>query len=514
MKLSKRIAAAFLFGLAAGPASLAFGQDVAEALRTSAAAPAPPAGAQPSVPANTASAQPGVPAPGAESGNGQTAQQPTQQTAQQPAQESEVPLRVMINKSILINTAERLKRVSITDPAIADAVVVTPNQVMIHGRSPGEVTLVVWDEQDRSRSFDLRVDVDSRGADEEIKQLMPSEKINVTASRSALVLSGHVVDKDTADRAGAIASAYSKNVINILTFGPVGAQEVLLEVRFVELNRTAIVQLGANILSTGAANTPGASTTGQFGTIGSVNVTNTIGAPNKGFPTLFPGVDPLNLFIFRPDLNLGVTLKLLQEKNLLQILAEPNLIAVNGKEASFLAGGEFPVPVPQSGVTLGAITIQYKEFGIKLNFTPMIMPNGAIHLMVRPEVSSLDFTNALVLASFRVPALTTRRASTELELQDGQSFVIAGLLDNRVTSNLSKLPGIGDIPILGYLFRSKDLQKNKTELMVLVTAHRISASNEKAAPPAMPKPFLDEQKFDDHGKEKPAEPAKKGETKP
>jgi len=215
-----------------------------------------------------------------------------------------------------------------------------------------------------------------------------------------------------------------------------------------------------------------------------------------GFTTQFPNVDPLNLFLFRPDINLGVTIRLLQQRNLLQLLAEPNLIAVNGKEASFLAGGEFPVPVPQSGLAAGTITIQYKEFGVRLNFVPLIMPSGNIHMSVRPEVSSLDFTNALVLSGFRIPSLNTRRASTELELQDGQSFVIAGLLDNRLTNNLSRMPGIGNIPILGYFFRSKDFSKTRTELMVLVTAHRISPSSETPKTPAMPTPFLDDHKFD------------------
>lgn len=491
MKHRKLFTAALLLFLAACPGARALGQDAAQAALATAAAPAPPAQQTPpgSAPAQTAQEPQAVP--------------PGVQSQQNP--ESTIPLRVMTNKSILINTAERMKRVSITDPSVADAVVVTPTQIMIHGRSPGEVTLVVWDEQDRSRSFDLRVDVDSTAAAQEIKQLMPGEVINVSASRSALILSGHVVDKDSADRAAAIATAYSKNVINVLTFGPVGAQEVLLEVRFVEIDRTAVVQLGANFFSTGAANTPGLSTTGQFGSFGNIDVKNTIGGILQGIPTEFPAVDPLNLFLFRPDINLGVTLRLLQQKNLLQILAEPNLIAVNGKEASFLAGGEFPVPVPQSGLTVGAITIQYKEFGVKLNFTPLITPNGNIHLTVRPEVSSLDFTNSLVLSSFRIPALTTRRASTELELQDGQSFIIAGLLDNRMTSNLSRMPGIGNIPILGYLFRSKDLNKTRTELMVLVTAHRISPSTTKPPTPAMPRPFLDEKTFDN---------PKKGDMKP
>lgn len=426
----------------------------------------------------------------------------TQQQGTQPAQSlgqetASVPLRVMVNKSLLINTTDRLKRVSITDPAVADAVVVTPNQLMIHGRAPGEVTLVVWDDQERSRSFDLRVDVDVTAAAQEIKQLLPDQNINVSASRNALVLSGNVTDKDAAEHAGAIASAYSKNVVNVLSYGPLGAQEVLLEVHFAEVDRTAIMQLGANIFSTGAANTPGSTTTGQFGSVGNpLEVANSIGGSLKGFTTDFKNIDPLNLFLFRPDLNLGVTLKLLQQKNVLQILAEPNLIAVNGKEASFLAGGEFPVPVPQSGAVAGAITIQYKEFGVRLNFVPLIMPNGNIHLMVKPEVSSLDFTNGIVLSGFRVPALTTRRAATELELQDGQSFIIAGLLDNRLTNNFSKMPGIGDVPILGLLFRSKDVNKIKSELMVMVTAHKVSPASQKPEMPKMPKPFLDEKKFD------------------
>src|SRR5215831_5639637 len=456
-----------------------------------------PKTAQPAAPSAEATVQavPAGSAPKAPAAQETPAPRPADQVQQLPEGQA-APLRVMTNKSILINTTERLKRVSITDPAIADAVVVSPTQLMIHGRAPGEVTLLIWDEQDRSRSFDLRVDVDSTAAAQEIKQLMPGENIIVSASRSALILSGHVADKDSADRASAIAAAYSKNIINVLTFGPVGAQEVLLEVRFIEVDRTALVQLGLNFLSTGATNTVGVSTTGQFGTFGNIDLKSAIGAPVTGFTTQFPNVDPLNLFLFRPDINLGVTIRLLQQRNLLQLLAEPNLIAVNGKEASFLAGGEFPVPVPQSGLAAGTITIQYKEFGVRLNFVPLIMPNGNIHMSVKPEVSSLDFTNALVLSGFRIPSLNTRRASTELELQDGQSFVIAGLLDNRLTNNLSRMPGIGNIPILGYFFRSKDFSKTRTELMVLVTAHRISPSSEKPKTPAMPTPFLDDHKFD------------------
>jgi pilus assembly protein CpaC len=208
----------------------------------------------------------------------------------------------------------------------------------------------------------------------------------------------------------------------------------------------------------------------------------------------------LNLFLFRPDINFGAVIQALQTKNLLQILAEPNLIAVNGKEASFLAGGQFPFPIVQPGNGFTAVTISFKEFGVRLQFTPLITPNGNIHLKVAPEVSTLDFANALTISGFTVPALSTRRAETEFELQDGQSFVIAGLMDNRVTDIYNKIPGLGDIPILGNFFRSKSLQKSNSELMVLCTVKRISPNNEPAAGPALPKPYLDPAKFDKSNK--------------
>jgi pilus assembly protein CpaC len=203
----------------------------------------------------------------------------------------------------------------------------------------------------------------------------------------------------------------------------------------------------------------------------------------------------LNIFLFRPDIHLGTVIRALQTKNLLQILAEPNLIAVNGKESSFLAGGEFPFPVVQPG-QLTSISIQFREFGVRLRFTPVIMPNGNIHLRVIPEVSALDFANALSLSGFTVPALTTRRADTEFEVQDGQSFVIAGLMDNRVTDVTNKLPGLGDIPILGNFFKSKSANRSNSELMVLCTVRRVTPSNEAPTGPTMPKPFLNQGKFD------------------
>ncbi len=414
----------------------------------------------------------------------------------QPAENaSSAPLRVMVGKSLLVNTTERLKRISVTDPAVADAIVVTPTQILVHGRAPGEVSLLIWDELERSQSFDLRVDVDVTAAAEEEKRIFPDEKINVSASRSAIVLSGHVTTEDIAKKAGQVAEAYTKNVVNVLTYGPVGAQEVLLQVKFAEVDRSALQTAGINLFSTGLTNTLGTTTTGQFGGFGPQQISQTVGQTGP-FQVNQTVNNVLNLFLFRPDIHFGAVINDLQTKNILQILAEPNLIAVNGKEASFLAGGEFPFPIVQPGNGFTAVTISFKEFGVRLKFTPLIMPNGNIHLRVEPEVSTLDFTNALTISGFTVPALSTRRADTEFEVQDGQSFVIAGLMDNRVTDVMNKMPGLGDIPILGAFFRSKSAQKSKTELMVLCTVNRLAPDTQSPTPPEYPKPFLDKQQFD------------------
>ena len=417
--------------------------------------------------------------------------------SQQP--QGAAPLRVMVGKSLLINTTERLKRISITDDTIAFARVITPTQILVHGKTPGEVSLLIWDELERSRSFDLRVDVDVSACADEERRVFPDEQIAVTPSRAAIVLSGHVSTEDVAKRAAELASAYSPRVVNVLTFGPVGAQEVLLQVKFAEVDRSALNQMGVNFISTGAANTLGTVTTGQYGGFGPQTLTPGTSSGSTTTPANTVS-NVLNLFVFRPDINFGAVIEALQNKNLLQILAEPNLIAVNGKEASFLAGGQFPFPIVQPGAGFTAVTISFKEFGVRLQFTPEIKPNGNIHLKVAPEVSTLDFANALTISGFTVPALSTRKAETEFELQDGQSFVIAGLMDNRVTDIYNKIPGLGDIPILGNFFRSRSALKSHSELMVLCTVRRVSPTTEPPEPPKDPKPFMDNGKFDKHDK--------------
>jgi pilus assembly protein CpaC len=440
----------------------------------------------------------------ASSGNGSAASVSSQDTVQSPPTQppattqelpGAAPLRVMVGKSLLINTTERLKRVSVSDPTVADALVVTPTQVLVNGLAPGETSLLIWDEFERSRSFDLRVDVDITAAAEEIHKLFPNEQIQVSPSRSAIVLSGHVTTEEVAKHAGALAGAYAKNVVNVLTFGPVGADEVLLEVRFAEVDRSAFTQLGINLFSTGAANSIGSVTTGQYGGVTPGPITS---IPGGGVsPTTTTVNNFLNLFFFNPQVNLGAVIEALQQRSLLEILAEPNLVALNGKEASFLAGGEFPFPVVQPSATgISTVTIQFREFGVRLKFTPVIQPNGSIHLHVAPEVSTLDFADAVTVSGTTIPALSTRKADTEFELQDGQSFVIAGLIDNRVTEIMNKIPGLGDIPILGNLFKSKNFSKSKSELMVLCTARRISPTTEMPKGPPLPVPTLDQNQFD------------------
>jgi pilus assembly protein CpaC len=423
---------------------------------------------------------------------------------------------VQLGKSLLITSQEPLQRVSVTDPTIASAMVVSPMQILIHGLKPGSGTLMLWDAHDRARNFNLTVELDTNSLRQSLRQMFPNENLQVAQSGGSLVLTGNASSKVVADRAAALAATVSPTVVNLLQ-----AQDsrdvVMLQVKFAEVDRTAIMQAGMNLFSTGATNTIGAIGTQQFGqTIGNVGAVprqvtgGTVHAPNiaaggignplDGTPAAFGFSDLLNIFLFRPDLNLGAAIKALQQRSVLQVLAEPNIMAINGTEASFLAGGEFPFPVVQAGGGTNAVTIQFKEFGVRLTFTPRIQPDGVIRLKVSPEVSALDFSNALTISGFTVPALSSRKTTTEVELRDGQSFAIAGLLDNRLTEIASKVPVLGDLPIVGNFFKSKNQHKNKTELLVMVTPRLVQATSPTPAMPQFPKEFLDQKTFDGNSK--------------
>ncbi|MBV9180883.1 MAG: hypothetical protein JO356_06190 [Acidobacteria bacterium] len=304
-------------------------------------------------------------------------------------------------------------------------------------------------------------------------------------------------DPKISEEIGKMAALYSGGVVNSLTVAPVHEEQILLEVKFAEVDRTKLQQLGFNFFSTRAAHTIGTVSTQQFSPPTLQN--NSGSSATGGISNNLQLSDLLNIFAFRPDINLGTTIKDLENKSVLQILAEPNLLALNGQKASFLAGGEFPFPVVQGGQNIGVVTIQFRPFGVKLEFTAFVGKDRVIRLHVTPEVSTLDFSNAVVISGFTVPALSSRRAETEIELKDGQSFGIAGLLDNRAQVQFNKMPGIGDIPILGNFFRSRSVNRSNSELVVLVTPRVVDPVKLNApppVPPANPIKFLDNPSFD------------------
>ena len=408
-------------------------------------------------------------------------------------------LHVFVGKSVIINVQERLKRVLSSNPAAVETLVTSPTQVVVEGKAAGTSSLILWDEAGNSQLLDVIVELDVSELRAAIERAYPNQKIDVQVDGARLILSGNVSAPSVAEELAKLAAPYGQ-VVNSLTVPVSHDRQVLLEVKFAEVDRTKLEQLGFNIISTGAANTPGVISTQQFGPP-SINgqLTSAIGAPLQGFTSSLNVTNLLNIFLFRPDLNLGATIQDLQQRSVLEILAEPNLLALNGQKASFLSGGEFPFPVVQGGQNIGAVTIQFRPFGVRLDFTANIDQENIIRLHVAPEVSSLDFTNSITISGFTVPAISTRRAETELELKDGQSFGIAGLLDHRAQAQLSKIPGLADIPILGQLFRSKSINRSNAELLVLVTPHIVDPIHVESPPPPEPKPvipYLDIPSFD------------------
>jgi pilus assembly protein CpaC len=373
-------------------------------------------------------------------------------------------VRLMVGRSTVVNTESPIARVSLTSADIADALVTMPTQLLIQGKLPGTISMFVWDRGGAMRRYNVTVERDVSELSKQIGELFPGEPIKVESNGKSVVVAGRVSSKYVAEKAVEVAAGYvekKEDVVSLLQVFEGPAPQVMLRVRFAEVSRSALTELGASFFTgpDGYKNFLGRSSTQQFP------------APtfdNDGENKLVFS-DFLNLFVFDIKNQLGGVIKMLQTRGLFQSLAEPNLVAESGKEASFLAGGEFPIPVAQASSGGVAITVIFKEFGIRLNFTPTVTATGRVRLKVRPEVSTLDFNNAIVLEGFRIPALTTRRTETELELRNGQTFAIAGLINNTATQSLQKIPGIGDIPILGLLFRSKAAQKQQTELVVMIT---------------------------------------------
>ena len=401
-------------------------------------------------------------------------------------------VRLTVGKSIVIDYPTDISRISTSNPEIVDASPVTAREILVHGKAFGTVTLVVWSKAGQRNFYNITVEQNLEPLRKLLKDTFPKEEMHVQSSRDSLSLTGRVSSKDVADRATALATPFAKTIVNNLQIIYAGAEkQILLRVKFAELDRTASTQFGVNLISTGATNTVGRITTGQFPAPSLPAVTGTAGSSTPQANN-FTISDALNIFAFRNDLNFGAFIRALQSRNLLQILAEPNLVTTNGKEASFLVGGEFPIPVLQGGANSGAVTIQFREFGVRLNFNPTITENNSIRMYVKPEVSSLDFAHALSFNGFTIPALSSRKMETNIELGEGQSFVIAGLIDNRVTETISRIPGLASLPILGNLFKTKEIDRNNTELIVLVTPEITTPlqPGETKGLPVMPRDFM------------------------
>src|SRR4029453_16678653 len=371
---------------------------------------------------------------------------------------------LLVGRSTVLNVGGPIARVLLTVPDIADAMVTAPTQLLIHGKQPGTISLFVWDRAGAIKTYEVKVRRDLTPLIAHIKQLFPGEAMTVMGSGKDVVISGTVSSKYVIEKAADVAAGYvdkKENVVNLLKQQEgVASNRGMLRVRFAEVSRNALQELGGAIFSDGYNDQFGRITTQQFP------------APFFDGQKAMVGKtlvfsDYLNLFLFDAKNQIGAVVKALQGRGVFQSLAEPNLIALNGKEASFLAGGEFPYPVPQGN--FGSFSIQFKEYGVRLSFTPTVLGGDLINLKIKPEVSSLDFNNAVVIEGFRIPALSSRRADTEVELRDGQTFAIAGLLNNTALSSMRKIPGLGDIPVLGTLFKSRAYQKDQTELVVMVT---------------------------------------------
>jgi pilus assembly protein CpaC len=379
--------------------------------------------------------------------------------AQQVVTQAERVIAVSKGSSALMVNPTPIARFSVGEPDIAEVTILSPTEVIINGKALGTTTLFVWDNQGQVRVYSVEITADAPGLERFLRSLMPDEDINVSASRNAITLSGTVKDPNSVARAVQMAQTTGATVIDNLVAPP--AVQILLKVRFAEINRTALRDWSARLR---VLNPHEISSDGNW----------------SGFTDLSGSSTTIGFLLDSGNEEIQALIQAAVAKGDLRTLAEPNLLTLPAKEAYFLAGGEFPYPTVQSGQS-NAVTITFKEFGVRLRFTPQIARNGAIRLKVAPEVSTLDFANGVTVSGFEIPSLRTRRAETEVELREGQHLAIAGLLDNESTKNLTKIPILGDIPILGELFKSKALRQRRTELVVIVTPSLVMATD--SAPP-------------------------------
>lgn len=391
-----------------------------------------------------------------------------------------VAVNVLVGQSRVINFDRPVGRFSVSNPEIAEAVLVTPDQVLVNGKAFGQVNFIAWEQSGGEYLvFDVYVRGNLSLIDSQIRALFPKDDIRLSQANGSVVISGNVLDPKTAAQVDSVVQAAGFKTVNMLASPVKNIAQVQLQVRVAEVNRNKLRDYSTSFM-----------TIPQGGTAGYVN---SGGGPSQldSFSVspvetvLHSLVSPaLNLFVFNRQINTSAMLRMLQTQGAFRELAEPNLIAMDGQQASFLAGGEFPVPVVQGGGTGSslAMTVVFKEYGVRLNFKPTILDEDHIRLELEPEVSTIDFANGVKFNGFVIPGLRTRRAKTGVELRDGQSFALAGLLDNSETKSFSRIPIVSEIPVIGNLFKSKSFQKNETELMFIVTAQLVKPVNRDDLP--------------------------------
>jgi pilus assembly protein CpaC len=398
-------------------------------------------------------------------------------------------LHVIVGHSTILRAVSPMRRIYVGNPSVLQTFTSSPKEVVVTAKSAGISSLVVWDTLGQSCLYTVSADVDPSGLRRSLEENFPGSNILSESREGRIQLSGSVPTVEASESAAKLASVYSKDVVNALRVVPIHGKQVQLKLRILEVDRTKMEQYGFNFFSGGKV--PTSVSTQQF------NVSNSIDSTGTGGTVTVS--DPLNIFLYSQALKAGVTVKDLEQKQILQVLAEPTLTAMSGQTAKFLSGGEFPFPVVQGGSAAAtAITIMFRPYGVKVDFTPVVNEDGSIRLKVNPEVSTLDYSNGVTISGFAIPALSTRRAETEIELRSGQSFVVSGLLDHRTTESLSRLPGISSIPILGQFFRSKNYNHSVVELVVMVTATVVDPLNDVTQPvePKWVVPNMESESFD------------------
>ncbi|MDQ5845175.1 MAG: type II and III secretion system protein family protein [Acidobacteriota bacterium] len=404
-----------------------------------------------------------------------TAQETTYDASFNSATREGIPINVLVGQSRVINFDRSIGRFSISNPEVAEAVMVSPTQVLVNGKAFGQVNFIAWEKSDaKFIVFDVFVRANLSLIDSQIRALFPRDDIRLSQANGSVVLSGTVGQPQSAQQADAVVQAAGFKTVNMLQSPVTDMMQVQLQVRVAEVSRQKLKDLGS---SYGLTNR-GTGVFTQGGGPATLSESN-----NGSLVTGFAG-SALNLFLFNNGAlgNLSTFIRAMKTNGALRALAEPNLIAMNGQQASFLAGGEFPIPVVQGGQGGSSVSVVFKEYGVRLNFKPTIIDEDHIRLELEPEVSTIDFANGVRFNGFIIPALRTRRAKTGVELRDGQSFALAGLLDNNETRSLSKIPVLGDIPILGNLFKSSSFLKNETELMFIITADLVKPVNRDDIP--------------------------------